>query len=385
MNNRRIKVLHVITSLNVGGAETMLYRLMKNMDSARFENLVVSLIPMGQVGANIQALGIPVFSLNIKPGQLSIKALFSLRKLMHRISPDLVQTWLYHADLMGVLAGRMIGAPVIWNIRASNMDMSFYRRLSSFVLRACVQLSGWPRAVIVNSQAGQDFHARIGYHPRRWVLIPNGIDTGQFSPDPSARSLLRKELGLALNEPLIGLIARFDPMKDHSNFLQAARLLSSRIPDVHFLLAGNGVDSTNQTFRYYLEQTELRGRLHLLGQREDISTVTAALDIACSSSSFGEGFSNTIAEAMSCGIPCVVTDVGDSSYLVDKTGLVVPPRDPQALANGWEQILALGMEERTALGEAARRRILQNFQQGEITRQYESLYESLMTTESQPS
>ena len=385
MINRRIKILHVITSLNVGGAETMLYRLLKSMDAVRFDNQVVSLIRPGPVGDKIQSLGIPVFSLNMWPGRLSLDALFGLVRILRRESPDLVQTWLYHADLLGVLAAKITSAPVVWNIRASNMDMTFYRRLSSVVLRACVQFSGWPQAVIVNSKAGQEFHARLGYHPRLWAHIPNGVDTMQFHPNLSARAALRNELALAPDTLLIGLIARFDPMKDHWNFLRAASLLALQNADVHFVLAGNGVEASNLSFRDYLDRDELRGRLHLLGQRDDISNLTAALDIASSSSSFGEGFSNTIAEAMSCSVPCVVTDVGDSAYLVDKTGVVVPPMDPQALADGWQRIIALGIEGRSALGAAARQRIQQNFQQDEITRQYERLYDSLMKAASQPS
>jgi glycosyltransferase involved in cell wall biosynthesis len=258
------------------------------------------------------------------------------------------------------------------------MDMSHYRRLSSTVLRLCVLLSGWPQAVIVNSKAGQIFHYRLGYHPRRWVHIPNGIDTGQFQPNPSARMLLRNELGLKPDVLLIGLIARFDPMKDHGNFLQAASLLAAKVAGVHFILAGNGVEPSNLSLRNYLDRDELHGRVHLLGQRDDIASLTAALDIASSSSSFGEGFSNTIAEAMSCGVPCVVTNVGDSAFLVGETGVVVPTMDPQALSDGWQRMIALGVEGRKGLGMAARLRIQQNFQQDEIARQYEHLYESLM-------
>jgi glycosyltransferase involved in cell wall biosynthesis len=244
-------------------------------------------------------------------------------------------------------------------------------------LKACIRLSGWPAAVVVNSSAGQSFHEQLGYHPRRWVYIPNGIDTDQFRPDLSARAALRDELGLASDTLLIGLIARFDPMKDHENFILASGLLAAKEPDVHFVLAGNEVDSLNPIFGNYLERNELRGRLHLLGQREDMPNLMAALDIA-TLSSYGEGFPNTIAEAMSCGTPCVVTDTGDSAYLVEKTGIVVAPKDPQALAEGWQQMIALGTEGRKALGAAARRRIQLNFQQDEITRQYERLYESLM-------
>ena len=380
MINRRLKILHVITSLNIGGAETMLYRLFKSMDATRFENQVVSLIRPGPVGERIRALGIPVSSLDMWPGRLSLKGLFSLARLMRRESPDLVQTWLYHADMLGALAARMTGEPVIWNIRASNMDMSFYRRLSSVVLNACIQLSGWPQAVIANSNAGLAYHKQLGYHPRRWVHIPNGIDIVQFQPNPTARMVLRNELGLEPDTMLIGLIGRFDPMKDHDNFFQAASLLVTKSADVHFVVAGNGVEPSNLSFRDYLDREELRGHLHLLGQRDDISNLTAALDIASSSSSFGEGFSNTIAEAMSSGIPCVVTDVGDSAYLVGETGIVVPPMNPQALAEGWQRMIAMGVEGRNTLGAAARQRIQQNFQQDEIARQYERLYESVLTT-----
>jgi glycosyltransferase involved in cell wall biosynthesis len=188
---------------------------------------------------------------------------------------------------------------------------------------------------------------------------------------------LRNELGLASDALLIGLIARFDPMKDHENFLLASGLIAAKTPDIHFVLAGNEVDPSNPFFGKYLEIDELRGRLHLLGQRDDMPDLMAALDIA-SLSSYGEGFPNTIAEAMSCGTPCVVTDTGDSAYLVEKTGIVVAPKDPQALAEGLQKMISLGVEGRKSLGAAARQRIQLNFQQNEVTRQYEQLYEGLM-------
>ncbi len=377
MGNERIKILHVITSLNVGGAEMVLQRLLKSMDATRFENQVVSLIRAGPIGERIQALGMPVRSLNMRPEHPSLGALYELARVLQRESPDLVQTWLYHADLLGLLAAKMTGVPVLWNIRTSDMDLSHYRRLSSMVRKACALLSGWPTAVIVNSRAGQEFHKSLGYHPRRWVYIPNGIDAEEFKPNPSARADLRNELGLAPETLLIGLIARHDPTKDHENFMQAAILLAAGSPEVHFVLAGNGVERSNPFFRKYVEGEELRGRLHLLGQREDIPNLTAALDIATSSSQYGEGFPNTIAEAMSCGIPCVATDTGDSAYLVDKTGIVVATKDSQELTIGWRQMIALGAEGRNALGAAARQRVQQYFQQDEITRQYERLYESI--------
>jgi glycosyltransferase involved in cell wall biosynthesis len=375
--NNRIKILHVITSLNVGGTENVLYGLVKCMDPARFENQVVSMIRPGLIGEKIRALGIPVHTLNMQPGRPSIGALFRLANLIHHEEPDLVQTWLYHADLLGLLAAKITAKPVLWNIRTSNMDMSQYRQMSRLVLKACIQLSGWPQLAIVNSKAGQDFHEHLGYHPRDWILIPNGVDTGQFQPNLFARAVLRKGLGLSSDTILIGLIARFDPMKDHVNFMEAASFLSTKYPDVHYVLAGAGVEPSNCFFDTYQLRSVLRGRFHLLGLRDDLADLIAGLDIA-SSSSYTEGFPNTIAEAMSCEIPCVVTDAGDSACLVGETGVVVAPRDSQALANGWQYLIDIGAKGRNALGLAARKRIQQYYELDECTRQYERLYESLM-------
>ncbi len=377
MSKDRIKILHVITSFDIGGAEIVLYHLLKNMDADRFENQVVSLIPPGPVGEKIQALFIPVFSLGMRPGYPSPGGLFRLSRLLRRESPDVVQTWLYHADLLGLLAAKLTGLPVLWNIRGSYLDMSHYNRWSTRVRSICARLSAFPKAVVVNSRAGEVFHERIGYHPQRWVYIPNGIDTGQFQPDKFARTLVRNELGLEQDSPLIGLVARFDPMKDHENFMRAASLLAAKFPNVHFVLVGKGAESSTPFFGNFLGNNPLHGRLHLLGQRDDIPNLMAALDIA-SLSSYGEGFPNTIAEAMSCGIPCVATDVGDSSFLIGDTGLVVPPKDPQALADAWERILSLSAEERLTLGEQARQRIQQLFSISQVARRYEVLYEQVL-------
>jgi len=377
-----IKILHLITSLDTGGAEVMLQRLLTGMDHSVFENRVICLIPVGPIGEKIAAQGIPVASLAMRPGRPTLAGFIRLLQLLSKSKPDILQTWLYHADLMGLVAGRLVGLPVVWNIRAANMEMSQYHRLSSAVLKTCARLSAWPAAVIVNSVAGQKYHQHLGYHPRRWIHIPNGINVSQFRPDPDARLTLRAELGLGVDALLIGLVARFDPMKDHLNFLLAAGLFAGRFADVHFVLVGEGVEASNPTLKTEIERHKLTDGVHLLGRREDVSKVMAGLDIACSSSS-GEGFPNVVAEAMSCGVPCVVTDAGDSAYLIRDTGIVVPPKDPQALAEGWGRMIALGAEGRKALGMAARRRIEQHFRLDTTTRQYENLYESVVSSRSE--
>jgi glycosyltransferase involved in cell wall biosynthesis len=372
------KIFHLITGLNTGGAEISLYRLLAGMDRSRFENRVVSLIPIGPVGEQIRLLDIPVRSLDLKPGRATPAALYKLSGWLRQERPDVLQTWMYHADLLGILAAGISGTRnVVWNIRNSGMDVSQSGSLLRLVIRACAWLSGSPRAVISNSQAGRDFHARLGYHPRRWVIIPNGIDLSAFKPDPQARLALRRELGLAADTLLIGQIARYHPMKNQAGFLEAAGTLSRHGVQAHFILAGQDVNAENVALAEAIRKEALEGLVHLLGRRDDAARVEASLDILASASSSGEGFPNVVAEAMACGVPCVVTDVGDSAHLVGETGIVVPRRDPGALAAAWEKLAAAGPEKRREIGAAGRRRIGEHFSLDETVSAYQDLYAGL--------
>jgi glycosyltransferase involved in cell wall biosynthesis len=237
-------------------------------------------------------------------------------------------------------------------------------------------LSGQPQAVIVLSDEARAYHTLIGYQPQEWVLIPIGIDTQMFVPDLSARSMIRHELGLNPDVPLIGLVARFDPVKGHRTFLQAAGLLGEQWREVHFVLVGPGITADNETLRESVETSGVRGRVHLLGVRQDLPRVTAALDIA-TSSSYSEGFGTVIGEAMACAVPCVVTDVGAPTSIVGDTGRIVPPKDARALAKAWQELLELGPKRRQELGRQARAEVEAQFGLDCIVRQYESLYERL--------
>jgi glycosyltransferase involved in cell wall biosynthesis len=374
----KIKILHVITDLNTGGAEMSLYRLISCADRTMFENHVVSLIPVGDVGEKIRMLGIPVSSLGMKPGLPSLRAFHKLTNHMRHERFDIIQTWLYHADLLGLLAARGVGiSNVVWNIRNSNIDMSKYRRLSGMVLRACAWLSEWPQAVVCNSRAGQEFHASINYHPKRWVLIPNGIDLSGYKPDPSMRLSVRQELGISPDSFLIGMAARYDPMKDYINFLKAAAFLTRSGLNVNFILVGQNVNPDNVDLSGIVQQEGLSGRTHMLGRRSDMPRLYAALDVF-SLTSLGEGFPNVIAEAMACGVPCAVTGVGDSALIVGETGRIVPPRDPEALAKAWTEILSLSPGERQSLGLMARQRIIDHYSLDRMVSAYCQLYQDII-------
>jgi glycosyltransferase involved in cell wall biosynthesis len=286
---------------------------------------------------------------------------------------------MYHGNLAASIAGWFScgNPPVVWNVRQSLYDIKHERPLTRWVIRANALLSSRADAIVYNSRTSACQHERFRFDASRTRIIPNGFDTEVFRPDEHARGDIRRELGLSDDAILIGMIGRYHPMKDHRNFLNAAGLLGKECPDVLFLLAGNEVDAGNSALGAIIEALGLEGRVFLLGERSDIPQLNATLDIA-TCSSWSEGFANVIGEAMSCGVPCVVTDVGDSSLIVGDTGRVVQPRDPEALAKAWHELIALGGYGRHELGERARNRVIECFSLVAVVRQYQDLYESLI-------
>jgi glycosyltransferase involved in cell wall biosynthesis len=366
-----ITVMHLITSLNVGGAETMLLKLVKRSDRSRFCHRVVSLVSGGPLEEALGAADVKVYSLGMPAGSPTFAGLIRFLKLLRQEQPQVLQTWLYHADLLGVISRLFYKFPLIWNIRSA-----YHTGLGSAVVRTCARLSAIPDAVVVNSETGQKVHIDIGYHPRRWAAIPNGFDTDVFHPDETARASVRKELGLSTDAILIGLIGRYDPLKGHSIFLEAAERLAGKNQAVYFVLAGEGVTVDNLQLASYIGVDSLRGRVFMLGRRSDIPRLTAALDIA-TCSSIAEAFPNIIGEAMACGVPCVSTDVGDVAQIVGDCGILIPIEDTQALVAGWAKLIDQGADGRRRLGEVARQRIIQRYSLDAIVGMYENLYEEM--------
>ncbi len=350
----------------------MLARLVESLAGGRIENAVISLGSRGPVADRIAHAGIPVFALGMRPSRPDPRALWRLVRLLRGLRPAIAQTWLYHADFAGLLAGKLAGVPVVWNIRCAELNPRDHPPSLMTLLRALALASRYPAAVICNSHAGQRAHEQLGYTPRRWAIIPNGFDTDTFRPLPAARGELRRELGMPDNARLVGLLARFHPMKDHAAFLNAAKIITSAKADVHIVAAGRGVDAA-PALKALVDQLGLRDRVHLLPERSDTPRFLAALDVAVSSS-YGEAFPNIVGEAMACATPCVVTDVGDSALIVGDAGVVVPPRDPAALAAGILRVLDMEPGAREALGQAARERIVSEFTLDRAAALYEALY-----------
>jgi glycosyltransferase involved in cell wall biosynthesis len=286
---------------------------------------------------------------------------------------------MYHGNLAASLArARVPHARVVWSIRQTLYHMAHERPLTRMVIRAGARWSGRPEVIIYNSAVAMEQHRAHGYHPRRDTVIPNGFDCDQFRPRPEARDALRSRLRLATGTPLIGLVARYHPMKDHATFLRMAGRLVASGSEAHFICAGQGVDPGNPELAAGITAEALAGRVHLLGEEDDVSVLLAGLDLLCSSSRRGEGFSNVLGEAMACGVPCVVTDVGDGGMIVGATGLVVAPGDATALAEGCARLLAEPPTERARRAAAARARIVGEFSIGAVAARYAEVFRGVL-------
>jgi len=368
---RPVRVLHLISTLDVGGAEQNLFRLASSMRGGPFVSEVVCMTIPGPMGRRIEEAGIPVHTLRMRKGAPEVGAVLKLRFMASLYRPDIVQCWMYHANLMGMTL--LHPEKILWNIRCSDMDLDRYGRLYRLTVLAGARLSGMPAAVITNSDAGRSAHEKIGYRPKRWITIPNGFDTDLFRPDSQARSAVRAGLKISEDAFVIGIIGRLDPMKDHATFFQAAGSFLSDHPGTHFILAGRNVTRENPDIRDLMQGIPDGSAFHLLGERCDVPQILAALDLA-TSSSVSEGFPNAVGEAMACGLPCAATDAGDTGILMGDAGILVKRQSPEELRLAWDAIAGMATEARLAMGMKARERIRNHFTQEKTTESYRQEY-----------
>ncbi len=358
----------------------MLYKLLSSTNPKIFRSQVISLTDEEVFGSKLRDIGIEVYSLGMRRGRFTIAGSKKLISFLKKDSPAIIQTWMYHADLIGGWLGRRAtSAPIVWNIRADIIPFSKDKR-TYLTTKACALLSSSvPTRIISCAESTRKSHIAFGYDATRMVSIPNGFDIYAFKEDALAYSSLRQDLGLSPDSILIGVMTRFDQRKDIPNFIEAAARIKKVLPKARFLVCGGGMNRENVELLKMLEKAKVDDICFLLGGRDDIGRLTAALDVATSSSE-SEGFPNVLGEAMACGVPCVATDVGDSALIIGDTGIIVPPKNPQALADGWKKILMMDVEERRKLGQAARRRIEENFSLDSVVARYENLYRELLTS-----
>lgn len=363
------KIVHIITGLNNGGAEMMLYKLLKYSNKSQYKHEVISMMDKGIIGEKIEALGIKVHTLNMKRGIPNIKAISKASKIIKTC--DTIQTWMYHADFFGTLLSIINRKKLIWGIRHSTLVKGVEKRSTIFLAKINAKLSKTPIRIIINSEKAIKTHTEIGYLKQNMIVIPNGFETDFFY---KRENDYRSKLGIADNRVVLFRAARWHPMKGYDVLLKAVKLLKDKGYLLKLVLCGTDMNNTNIELTRLISKLNLKEEVLLLDRRNDIPDLMSAADIYISSSISGEGFPNVIGEAMASETPCVVTDVGDSKRIVGELGIVVKPNDDQDLCKGIEKMIKFPYEERQKLGEKSRQRIKDLFDIRIITKQFESVY-----------
>jgi glycosyltransferase involved in cell wall biosynthesis len=355
------KILHVITCLDDGGAESMLYKFIQytHIDT----HYVVSLRGDGKYGNKIKKLGVRVVCLNMSPNFPSVIGLIKIILEIIRVRPNIIKSWMYHANLIGGFAGRLLGIPVVWGIHNTTLDIKNTRLRTRMVNKVCAILSAiLPEKIISVSEGGVKLHSEIGYDSKKMLFIPNGYDTSAYFPNTESRQKLRSLLGVGEYEILIGLVARFNPQKDHINLLSAFTIIKKRYKNVKLLLVGPQVDNSNCVITGVIRKNGLQDSVMLLGAREDVPSIMNAIDLFVLSSAYGEA--------------CVATNVGDSREIICKTGWIVEPRNPTLLAGAIDNaLIELGDVNKWAKRQSdCRQRVQDNYSIEKYVERYRAVF-----------
>lgn len=372
-------ITHIITGLNNGGAEASLFRLVTN--DTKNTHVIISMMDESKYGKLLQERGILVHCLNMPRGKISYQGLRKLWKLFKEIKPDLAQTWLYHADLVGGIVAKSQAIPCVWSLRNSDFSPQKTNLSTRIVVRLCAFLSLLlPERIISCAQQAATVHQTLGYKKNKFIIIPNGYNFNQFHATEADINTLRTSLNLPSTLPMLGMVARFDPQKDHHNLIQALKIVRDQNVRFRCILVGKDMSTDNQELVSWIQQAELTEQILLLEQRNDIPLIMHSLNIHILSSS-GEAFPNVLAEAMTCNTPCITTDVGDAALIVGNTGWIVPPSNSQALADAI--IAAIQEKEQNpsawqARKQAAQQHIVDNFSIERMVAAYNQVWQEII-------
>ena len=371
-------VMHIISNLRAGGAETSLFQLAKSNTDDR--QIVVSMQDHGVFGQRLEAAGIEVCTLGMRPGGLTVSGIRKLFKLIRSKQPDVIQTWMYHADLVGGLVARVaLNNRVCWGIHHSNLERKANPTALLAVVKCCA-ITSWfvPKKIISCSEKSMQVHQESMYRKGIFTVVPNGYDLQKFVFDQHARDTFRASIN-AESEIVLGMVGRWHPQKDHQNLIDAVAIYNSRASKtVRCVLVGDGLDESNSELMDALQASEIRDSFVLMGKTDDVPSVMSGIDLHVLSSR-GEAFPNVVAEAMACQTPCVVTDVGDAALIVGETGWVAQAESAEALADQIANAIQATQQpadwqKRQA---ACRARIVDGYEIGHIVRQYQQVWRSI--------
>ncbi|MDR9793252.1 glycosyltransferase [Aeribacillus pallidus] len=374
----RIKVVNLISGLNTGGAETALYKLISTIDKNLFNPVVISMMDEGTIGIKLKEAGIPVYTLNMKRGMFSFRSFLKLIKILRQEKPDILQTWMYHADFVGALIKIMFPkTKLVWNIRHSYFYKGIDKKSTIIIAKICAKLSyfSYVDCIICCSQAAYNSHTEYGYCKKKMIVIPNGFNLEKYKPSRDERIKILNELGLPTSSFIIGHVGRFHPLKNHEYIITACKKIEEKYKNVHFILCGKDVDTNNRKLMNWIQQKGTKN-IHLLGQRNDIFRVMNCFDLFILPSK-SEGFPNVLGEAMACEVPCIVTNVGDSADIVADTGFSIPINEEE-LVKAIKKFIKLPEEEKRRMGKEARIRVIEEFDLIKIVKKYEDLYKNLI-------
>lgn len=357
----RLKVVHVIGGLELGGAETLLYRLATN-ETKDIAHEVICLGKPEWYSSRLESAGIPVTHLNMASPVTVFRGLRALRKLLRTNSADVIQSWMYHANLLAPIAARGTGIPVVWGIHNSSFNqVGLTSRLSAWMAGAAASRLA---AFVINcSQRSSQIHAELGYSAVPNAVVPNGYDPQTFRPDREARAAVRASLGLRDETFVVGCVSRWHQQKDIPNLLKAIRGAANEGVPLRCLLVGRGLGTANRELARAIHAGGCADLVLPLGERSDLPDLARAFDLHVLSSR-SEAFSNVVAETMLSETPNVVTDVGDSALIVDQTGWVVRPEDADELGRAIGEAYREWATDQPAWQKrrvAARRRIAERF------------------------
>lgn len=366
------KIVHLITGLGQGGAENMLYKIISHTDKTKCDMIVISIRSEDVFSEKIRQLGIPVYHLNAKKITI-ISALYQYIKIIKKFKPDIVQAWMYHANMFAMLARPFLAKhDIYFNIRACLDCVTENEKLTKCVIKMNAWLSRFVDIVINNSTLSQTQHRRFGFRNKRDIYIGNGFDLSQFRPSADLYYQFRQQHQLSPTTKIIAIFARYHPIKNHIAFLEMARRLSQQQTNIIFLMAGSNVDHNNQLLSKHINEFNLDTKMILVGN-VDVAKYMPVCDVIVSPS-LSEGFSNVLGEAMACGVPCVAYDVGESANILNEYGYIVPLNDIDGLIRSTQNILQLDTESYHFLSEHCRKHIQHHFSLSSIAKQYETIY-----------
>lgn len=367
-------IVHIIIGLNTGGAELMLKRLiLSSQKKNTFHHQVISLTDIGPVGKELESSGVKIYSLGMKSFFTIPLVYLKLKKILKETHPDIVQTWMYHADFLGGIAAKRVGIKkIIWGIRTTDVTLG-KSKLTILLRNLCAKFSYFiPDVMVCAAKISKKVHIEAGYDASKFVIIPNGFEMSEIDATFEDRILLRKKWNIENSDILIGSIGRFNHIKNQKLFIEMASRLVLQKNNLKFIMIGRDNDWKNQELIKWIDEYGLRNKMILLGQRNDINQCLNALDYFCLHSRT-EGFPNVLGEAMAMRVMPISLDVGDAAYILNGNQFIA--EKPADLSELMLKALELDRDTKERVIEENYLRIKNNFSLDIIVERYEKLYQ----------